>query len=569
MESSLDRYKKRKNMLHQILNLNSDNKDINQEEIYEIMVETIDKDLLQKTTKKIDDHYNFNHDFTVSKDEAKEFLEQFKNDFNQERFDKLIIDCRKEVINSIVTLFGLGKIVSAYDKVGGNITSTHNFKKGIVSTLEDQSRYEEWQRILNPNENDYDYRVDSNGKIKKITPIQQDRETHHDKLKDKWKKNQYKKMTEGEIVTDGYSGKKLGTKTNNQIKKDNSIDGEHITSVSEIENDLKNHLFARGKNKEERLADRANLSGHEDNLTLIDGGMNSSKSHSDLMEWANSPISKKHAEKTANPNITNAEYYELDNQRIQEAYSKSKNHIKSTQLRNQVLKQGKEITSTGAIEASKMGMQQAIGLVMTEFFTALFDEILDIYKNGFSNGFEDDRFFIVLKERLKNIAQKIQSKWKEVAIAFKDGFLSGFISNLVTTAINMFVTTGKRVVRIIREGIYSLLRAVKLLTFPPENMNYAEAMHEAKKIIASGLIISLGVIAEEYIDTLIKGSVILEPLSDILTTIFVGAITGLAVTMTVYYIDKSKNDKDAIKELLKQTDEKFENIDILLSKLNY
>ena len=151
MESSLERYKNKKNMLHQISKSNSDNEDINHEEVYEIMLERVDKNLLQKTTEKIDNHYSYSHDFSVSKEEAKEFLDQFKKDFNQERFDKLIIDCRKEVINSIVTPFGLGKILSVYDKVGGNITTTHNFKKGIVSTLEDESRYEEWQRILNPN----------------------------------------------------------------------------------------------------------------------------------------------------------------------------------------------------------------------------------------------------------------------------------------------------------------------------------------------------------------------------------------------------------------------------------
>ena len=547
-------------MLHQISKSNSANEDINQEEVYEIMLERVDKNLLQKTTEKIDNHYSYSHDFSVSKEEAKEFLDQFKKDFNQERFDKLIIDCRKEVINSIVTPFGLGKILSAYDKIGGNITTTHNFKKGIVSTLEDESRYEEWQRILNPTESDYTYKVDSNGKIKKITPIQQDRETHHDKLKDKWKKDQYQKMTEGEAVTDGYTGKKLGTKTNNQIKKDNSIDGEHITSVSEIENDLKNHLFARGNNKEERLSDRAKLSGHEDNLTLIDGGMNSSKSDSDLMEWANSPISKKHAEKTGNPNITNAEYYELDNQRIQEAYNKSKNHIKSTQLRNQVIKQGKEIASTGAIEASKMGMQQAIGLVMTEFFTALFDEIIDIYKNGFSNGFEDEKFFTILKERLIRIGNKIKEKWKEAAIAFKDGFISGFISNLVTVAINMFVTTSKKVARIIREGIFSLFRAVKMLVFPPENMTYEDAMHEAKKLLATGVLISMGVLAEESVEKLISTVPILLPYANTLAVIFIGTLTGLSVTMTAYYLDKKRDDKQLFRNLVEYIGEDIKEI---------
>lgn len=565
--NNIDRYKKRKDMLSQM----SDKVDIevNQKEVYELIQEKVHRSLVLKTTQTMEEHYNYNYDFNVTNEEAKEFLVQFKRDFNQERFDKLIIDCKKEVINSIVNPFGLGKIISAYDKVGGNITSIHNFKQGIVATNEDKNRYDEWQRIANPTDADYEYKTDSKGKISKITPIEQDRKTHHDKLKDKWKKNQYQQMKEGDTVVDGYSGNELGTKRNNQIEKNNSIDGEHITSVSEIENDSKNHLFAKGDDKNQRLEDRANLTGHEDNLTLIDGGMNSSKSDSDLMEWANAKVSKKHAIEMNDSNMTNVEYYELDKQKIREKYNKSKSHIKRTQLKNQISKQGKELLTTGANESAKMGIQQAIGLVMTEFFTALFDEILDIYKNGFVNGFEDDRFFIVLKERLKNIAQKIQAKWKDVLVAFKDGFLSGFISNLVTTTINMFVTTGKRIIRIIREGIYSLFKAIKMMIFPPENMTYEQAMHEAKKIIASGLIISLGVIAEQYIDTLIKGTLILEPFSDILTTIFIGAITGLTLTMTVYYIDKKKNDKDVIKELLNQTDMKLNNIEVLLQRLSY
>jgi uncharacterized protein (UPF0335 family) len=213
------------------------------------------------------------------------------------------------------------------------------------------------------------------------------------------------------------------------------------------------------------------------------------------------------------------------------------------------------------------GMQQAIGLVMTEFFTALFDEILDIYKNGFSNGFDNDKFFNILKQRLKRIALKIKDKWKDVATIFKDGFLSGFISNLVTTVINAFVTTGKRVVRIIREGIFSLFRAIKLLLFPPNGMSFEDAMHEAKKLIASGLIISLGVIIEEYIDKLIRSTGALSPFADILTTVLVGAITGLSVTMVVYHIDKKKNDKEAINALIAQTDKKFDNVEKLLGEL--
>ncbi|WP_294898881.1 lactate permease, partial [Sulfurospirillum sp. UBA4051] len=223
---------------------------------------------------------------------------------------------------------------------------------------------------------------------------------------------------------------------------------------------------------------------------------------------------------------------------------------------------------TGLNEGSKMGMQQAIGLVMTEFFTALFDEILDIYKNGFSAGFDNEKFLTILKKRLQTIARKIKAKWKDVAIAFKDGFISGFISNLVTTVTNMFVTTAKRVIRIIREGIYSLFKAIKLLIFPPENMTYEEAMHEAKKIIASGLIVTLGVIAEEYIEKFLASTGALASFSSTLTAIFVGAITGLAIIMTVYYLDKRKNDKDAIKALMTRAENSIANGEALLAKLN-
>ena len=535
---SLDRFNKRKRLKKSITVCDSAVKDST---VNEFLNSDCDDEKVNSVYKKTEEFY----DISVSQNEAEEFLIKFKKDFNQARFDQLISDCKKDVINSIVTPFGIGHIVAAYDKTGGNVTTNHNFKEGVTATGADQQKYEEWQNSVNN-------KVDR---------------TVHDEVKDKWKKDTYQSMQNGEKVTDGYTGKTLGEKNGTRIDKDVSIHGEHITSVAEIEKDSKNHLFADGNTASERLQDRANLSGDEKNLTLIEGGMNSSKNDADLKEWANSKVSKKHAKEMGNPDMTNAEYYELDEQKIQEQYNKSKKYIRKTQVKKQVMKQGKELLSTGASEGTKMGMQQALGLVITEFFTAVFDEIIDIYKNGYSTDFEDDRFFSVLKDRLKRIAVRIKDKWKDAAMAFKDGFISGFISNLVTVVINAFVTTGKRVVRIIREGIYSLFKAAKVLLFPPENMTYEEALHEAKKLLATGLIVSLGVIAEEYIDVLIKGTTVLEPFSDILTTIFVGAITGLAITMTVYHIDKKKNDKDAVKLLMKQTDESFDNIDSMLNSI--
>ena len=528
--NSVDRFKKRKKIIGSISVYESVDKEL----VNEFLNSEVDKSKVETSFKIVDEHYDFKYDFTVSKDEAKEFLEQFKKDFNQERFDKLIIDCRKEVINSIVTPFGLGKIIAAYDKAGGNVTTVHNannkdfidfdgekYKKGVYAQQEDEY-----------NRNDYTNTKNSNG--------QQFAGDGKNSVGSNFTKS---KMDNDNNVIDAYTGK---------TQRADTTSPDHIESLSQYHKD--GGFMQSNKQK-------ADLGTDENNLALTDRSINQSMRDFSKENWK---------DKESEKGLKNKDKFGIDEEKLNNELKKAKevkeNHLPTNLEKGEYYL--KNSASTGLNEGSKMGMQQAIGLVMTEFFTALFDEILDIYKNGFSNGFEDDRFFIVLKDRLKNIALKIQAKWKNVAIAFKDGFLSGFISNLVTTAINMFVTTGKRVVRIIREGIFSLFKAIKMLIFPPENMTYEEAMHEAKKVVASGLIISLGVIAEQYIDTLIKGSVILEPFSDILTTIFVGAITGLAVTMTVYYIDKKKNDKDAIKKLINDTDEKFENLEVLLNKLS-
>ena len=528
--NSVDRFKKRKKIIGSISVYESVDKEL----VNEFLNSEVDKSKVETSFKIVDEHYDFKYDFTVSKDEAKEFLEQFKKDFNQERFDKLIIDCRKEVINSIVTPFGLGKIIAAYDKAGGNVTTVHNannkdfidfdgekYKKGVYAQQEDEY-----------NRNDYTNTKNSNG--------QQFAGDGKNSVGSNFTKS---KMDNDNNVIDAYTGK---------TQRADTTSPDHIESLSQYHKD--GGFMQSNKQK-------ADFGTDENNLALTDRSINQSMRDFSKENWK---------DKESEKGLKNKDKFGIDEEKLNNELKKAKevkeNHLPTNLEKGEYYL--KNSASTGLNEGSKMGMQQAIGLVMTEFFTALFDEILDIYKNGFSNGFEDDRFFIVLKDRLKNIALKIQAKWKNVAIAFKDGFLSGFISNLVTTAINMFVTTGKRVVRIIREGIFSLFKAIKMLIFPPENMTYEEAMHEAKKVVASGLIISLGVIAEQYIDTLIKGSLILEPFSDILTTIFVGAITGLAVTMTVYYIDKKKNDKDAIKKLINDTDEKFENLEVLLNKLS-
>lgn len=543
-ENSLDRFKKRKKLRNTITTCNNqiENNDVN-----EFLNSSCDNEKVDSVYKKTEKFY----DTSVSEDEAQAFLIQFKKEFNQARFDQLISDCKKDVINSIVTPFGLGKIAAAYDKTGGNVDTIHNVRntdKSGIGMSKEESKQDNLgvyatQEAKNNYENRPDY--DSHDYHSHKNYIKTNRQAKEDKSNNK--------------LTDAYGDKQFGQKETTNL--------DHDISAKEVSEDAGRELAK---------LDGTSLANEDSNLNITTPEFNNFK-RAKTMEQAISDLDNEiqilnnKSTLTKNDRTRLAKLKKIDtelnrnkaleadkkardeyNKKINETYYKSKEFAKNT-------------VTTGVTEGAKMGMQQALGVIITEFFTAVFDEIIDIYKNGYSTSFEDDSFFSVLKERLKRIANRIKEKWKDAAIAFKDGFISGFISNLVTTVINAFVTTGKRVVRIIREGIYSLFKAVKVLLFPPENMTYKEALHEAKKLLATGLIISLGVIVEQYIDTLIKGTAVLEPFSDILTTVFVGAITGLAVTMTIYHIDKKKNDKDAVKMLITKTDESFDNIDKMLN----
>lgn len=505
MSNSIERFNKRKKLKDTITIIEK----VEKSHIEIFLNSDLDIQKVDAFFKETEKHY----DTSVSKEEAENFLLKFKKEFNNEKFNKLIEDCRNEVIKSIVTPFGLGKVVAAYDKVGGNVTTIHNANQNIYANEKDKYSRKDYTNTRNSEGKQFA------GQGKNSVGSQFTRS----------------QMNKNGNVKDAYTGK---------TQKADTTSPDHIESLSQYHKD---GGFMQDNTK------RADFATDENNLALTDRSINQSMRDYDKKEWA---------EKTKD-GVKNKDRYNINKDMFEEATKKGtatkKKHLPTnTEKAKYYIKKS---AVTGVNEAAKMGMQQAIGLVMTEFFTAVFDEILDIYKNGFTHGFDDERFFEVLKKRLMKIASRIKNKWKDTAIAFKDGFLSGFISNLVTTVINMFVTTAKRVVRIIREGLFSLFRAVKLLLFPPEDMTPEDAMHEAKKLIATGLIVSLGVIIEEWIDKLIKGTAILEPFSDTLTAIFVGTITGISITMVVYYIDKKRDDKKLLTSLATQIDKAHRNIE--------
>ena len=486
----------------------------------------VDVAQLQNMDSILSDKYEFDHNTDVSENEVEELLDILENEFDDQKFDNLISACKQNVLQSIVTPFGLGRIISSFDKNGGNVTTLHNFRDGVVATEEDNKRYQEWKNRENTY-NHKDYEKDFNKKRKEIFKNTND-------------------------LRDGYTGK--------EIPKDGGSHLDHVIPAKKMHQNPKNHFYMDRNHRE-------NMSVNDKNLVMTDRSLNMSKGEKDLNKWANSSNSE-------NQEMTNAEKYGCNSKLLKEKHKKAKNYIKNEQIKAQIKKQGQEIVSTGAKEGLKMGSQQAIGLLLTEFFSATFDEVRDIYKDGYYLN-DTHNFIATLKYRLKRMAERIAARWKDNCKVFSEGFISGLLSNLVTVVINMFVRTGKRIVRIIREGFFSLLRAIKLLCFPPEGMTFAQAAHEASKLIAAGLTIIGGIALEQYIDTLIKATPVVEPIADIITSILIGALTGITTTFIVYAIDKIDffkiNDKEKhnyiVKEIEGRLQKFFDSGDTLIEEL--
>lgn len=417
MENSYsDRFKKRQ----KIKNSYSIYEKANDDLVNKFLNSSSDTKQLDEMFDRVEKFY----DTSVSDDEAKEFLDKFKKDFSQDKFDKLIVDCKNEVIKSIVTPFGLGKIVAAYDKTGGNVDTINNVREGIYSSNIEKFKYE--------NIDKYDTAL-----------------YHSDKSYTKINER-YSNQKKIEGVKDYLTGETL----NNNSK----MNLDHIVSANEIHND-------RGRVLAE--INGIELANKNSNLSPTNKTINQIKnidSMNDYIKKKNERL-KNIEELEARESLTPQEENELrksrelqkvDDEKALKADERARKEINSKINKAYYTSEkfAKNIAITGLNEGTKMGLQQALGVVIVEFFTAVFDEIMDIYKNGYSANFEDDSFLNVLKERLKRIGIKIKDKWKDVVVAFKGGFISGFISNLVTTFINVFVTTGKRLVRIIREGFF-------------------------------------------------------------------------------------------------------------------
>lgn len=451
-------------------------------------------------------------DKKVCESDVDAVLSVFSENFTQERFEQLLSDSRREVLQAVAVPFGLGRVLAVYDKVGGNVDTIHNARQKVYATDEARQEYAKKSKY-NPDDYHGDKRyIDKNALDTKA-------------------------QSEGRLE-DAYTGKIF------RHKNLDSRNLDHTIAAKEIDEDAGRVLAG---------LDGVDLANAPTNLNPTMERFNKSKGQRaavDVVAQLQHESPKRRAriaELESKPELTKSERGELELHQQKQAIADNPERLLAKdkaareeyegKLRDSYYKGNKfrdDVIGTSLKEGGKMAFQQAFGLMLVEFFSATFDELKDFYRNGAIH----DKIWPELRSRMERVASRVGKQWKSALAAGGAGFVAGVLSNLVTVFLNTLKTTGKRAVRMFREGFMSLLRAIKMLAFPPQGMTLREGAHEALKVVSAGAVVIGGVALEEIIEKYILAIPGLGAMGSIISAVIVGAMTGLASTFVVYLIDR-------------------------------
>lgn len=449
-------------------------------------------------------------DLTVGRAEVEALLKELADGYDKARFDRMLGECKQGIVGAIAGPFGMGRLVGALDKTGGNVDTIHNAREGVWATEGAKQAYD--------NRGDYNKKM-----AKKYHQHKNYKATNAEYSQ------QFKHSDAG--AEDIYRDQQLKHSHGDKMHLD------HVRSAKETHDDAGVYLAG---------LDPKDVANRSANLGPTSESINTSKEQltpAEYLEYLRRKTSSRKAivEKLQSKEaLTGKESAELkkllQQEQVQEERVKQADK-RATEDRERLVngtyyeskKFVADLAKTSATEAGKMALQQALGEALSEFFVAAIDEVRDWYAHGHQE--------VMLATRLKRIADRVASRWKHFRDVAIQGAISGFLSNLATVVINMVATTQKRLVRMIREGFFSLLRALKLLLFPPEGMTFRQAAHEASKLAFAGGILVGGIVLEEVILRQLQAFGF-GFIADIATAVIVGSLTAIAMALTAYALDR-------------------------------
>ena len=474
----------------------------------------------EKELNELFDHKSLKIELTDGLQNALDELSNLHSKLPENQTSTLLHLCEASAISAITSQFGLASlIIDARD--GGSVTTVHNFEKGITANEADAARYS-------------DMIANRNGKYLEVR-----NKVGYDKP---LVKRRNEALQNEAIIIDEYTGRNL--------PKYGRVHLDHIVSVKEIESSVSANLALSPE-------ERAKIAADKENLALIDGSINQSKGSDEMKVFLNKEDKKTGQRK--------AEKFGIDEQKAMQKDKKARKFVYGEIDKAKVKKYSKELLTTGCKDITKIMAYPVIGVAMREIAQGAITEIKLAFKQRGKESFGE--IWVRFKTRMSEILDSLKSKWKDLVAGSIEEGLTSFISNLGVFLINVFATTLKRFVAMIRAGFVSLKEAVKILVNPPRGLDKDEVGYQAVKVLTAGLIGALSLGLSEAIDKFLLSIPVLTPIfsfivpiigksvGDIVSTCLSAILGGVLTTIVIYFMDKlhsqSKADKIQIQLVTK------------------
>ncbi len=439
---------------------------------------------------------------------SEEFIEKLDANIvvsnEKETKKSLFQEYERVILDSLLQTFGLDFIIQ--DQYGGDVDTTHNLEQVgknpemHIKNADTRAKYE--------NRGDYDSHT-----------------YHSDKNYIETNKTFSKDRKEAGIQ-DAYTGETLR----------DSHDLDHIISAKGIHDNAA--VYATP-------LDPVTLANSEDNLVPTIDTVNRSKGAKNpeqfLSDWEKTrPMrQEKIKELRSKSSLTDKEqkqlkkYEELEKLNpgeVKRSYKKSKKAM-TNKLNKAYYTSGKFIgdTAKAAVRlGAKTALKQAIGFVLLE--------VWDAVKQRLSNCNSDSIkvFFKEIIEGIKTGFSNAKNKYKEMITRIKDGFLSGIISTLMNTLINMFTTMLKGYATVLRNASTAVVQAIQVLFFDTHS-SWQEKIHGVLVILATSASTIVGTMVGNYLSTNIGQ---IPVVGELLVTFIQVFLSGILSCTLIYFIDK-------------------------------
>lgn len=463
-------------------------------------------------------------------------IEQALRVRSDERFDQRLRESKMVLLRSVAVPFGLGHIVAAHDRIGGDVHTVHNVRKGHWASDDMEEAYN--KRGNYADVKDACHQTDSYIEANRAASQQR----NNGELRDAYT---------GELLPAGKGGHDL----------------DHVISAKAVFDDA--GAFLAGSST-------AELSTKPENLAPTHRSVNRSKKamtpeqYAAWLKLTESDRKAQIAKLEAQESMTEAEQKTYNKLKAQDSVDPTKLKEKQAEAQAAIDEQvnrdwyasgafAREVLLSTGKSAAKSSLMAAFGEFLIEFLAASFDELRDLYMHGTGG----EPVFDDLKARLERVAARVVARKEAALEAFGSGALGGVIAALISAIINTFKTTSKRVARLLREGGQSLVRAVLTLAMPGDGVTTRESLFAAAHLVIGSSIVLGGVCLEEVIETSIKTS--LPPiafLAEPIAVVIAGVVSGMAVLLTSAMLDKldplGVNEEQDLRALNRDLDSQIE-----------